>query len=397
MAMRESASRGFYPGGTVPFGYKRVRVQDGKKERSKLVPDLLCGPTVVRLFKECLLGNGLREIAIKVNADGIPAPRGGIWESTRVHRLLTNEAYTGTMVFDRERPGRPNQHGQPPVRVENARPPLVDHETFSVVQSLLRQRAPRVTHPRTASSPYLLSSLLRCAQCGRGMTGHSVKQGAYRYYVCSTADKTSKKACGPGLLPKNAMEGFILDRVRTHILTEENLATLVELVQEEIKAIVSQHDQRGEALTAQLTDIDGRLDNLYGAVETGKLTLDDLAPRIKDLRSQQAQAQRSLADLVPTEESKRTLATELATVRSHVQQLQNVLERASLGERRSFLRSFVASIDVWPQKVLLRYTLPLLPKGTKQESIRGLSTILNGTPGRTRTAAPGSGGQCSIR
>ena len=105
--MRESASRGFYPGGTVPFGYKRVRVQDGKKERSKLVPDPLCGPTVVRLFKECLVGNGLREIAIKVNADGIPAPRGGIWESTRVHRLLTNEAYTGTMVFDRERPGRP--------------------------------------------------------------------------------------------------------------------------------------------------------------------------------------------------------------------------------------------------------------------------------------------------
>ena len=176
-----------------------------------------------------------------------------------------------------------------------------------------------------------------------------------------------------------------MDRVRTHILTEENLATLVDLVQEEIKAIFSQHDQRREALTAQLTDIAGRLDNLYGAVETGKLTLDDLAPRIKGLRLQQAQAQRSFADLVLTAESKRTVAADLASVRVHVQELRNLLEQATLGERRSFLRSFVTSIDVWPQKVLIRYTLPLLPKGTKQESVSGLSTILNGTLGGTRT------------
>jgi DNA invertase Pin-like site-specific DNA recombinase len=54
--MRETASRGFYPGGQPPYGYKRVKVQDGSVQRVKLEPDPATAPVVERIFKECLSG-----------------------------------------------------------------------------------------------------------------------------------------------------------------------------------------------------------------------------------------------------------------------------------------------------------------------------------------------------
>ena len=83
-------------------------------------------------------------------------------------------------------------------------------------------------------------------------------------------------------------------------------------------------------------------------------------------------------------------------MKRHVESLSALLEEASFGEQKAFLRSFVRSIDVSPEKVLIRYTLPIPSNGTMQETIRSLSTMSNGTPGETRTPAPGSGGQCSI-
>ena len=88
---------------------------------------------------------------------------------------------------------------------------------------------------------------------------------------------------------------------------------------------------------------------------------------------------------------------DLAMVRGHVEELRGLLNDASFGEQKGFLRSFVKAIDVWPEKVRPRYTVPVLSKGTPQETVGRLSIMANGTPGRTRTAAPGSGGQCSIR
>ncbi len=60
--MRESASRGYFCGGVVSSGYRRVIVVDGQVKRIKLEPDETTAPIVRRIFKECLEGRGAREI-----------------------------------------------------------------------------------------------------------------------------------------------------------------------------------------------------------------------------------------------------------------------------------------------------------------------------------------------
>ena len=57
-----TVSKGYFCGGTVPYGYKVVKVADGKAMRSRLVPDDMKAPIVRRIFEECLSGKGMKEI-----------------------------------------------------------------------------------------------------------------------------------------------------------------------------------------------------------------------------------------------------------------------------------------------------------------------------------------------
>ena len=52
--MREAASRGFFLGSKAPFGYIRVKVSDGVKERPTLEVDTATAPVVEELFESSL-------------------------------------------------------------------------------------------------------------------------------------------------------------------------------------------------------------------------------------------------------------------------------------------------------------------------------------------------------
>ncbi len=46
------------------------------------------------------------------------------------------------------------------------------------------------------------------------------------------------------------------------------------------------HRDQLDAVLKEIAEVNRRLDRLYDAIETGKVTLDDLSPRIKQLKEQ---------------------------------------------------------------------------------------------------------------
>ncbi len=97
--MRESASRGFYVSSYAPYGYRKIKVPDGSRERLKLEVEPYQAQIVQRIFKEVTEGRGLVEVAKALNREGIISPRGNSWGKTTIHKILTNEAYIGTLVW----------------------------------------------------------------------------------------------------------------------------------------------------------------------------------------------------------------------------------------------------------------------------------------------------------
>ena len=160
--MRESASRGFWLTTGVPFGYKKVYVQDGPKKRPKLELDPPVDALVRRIFRMALNGRTTLEITKTLNAEGIATPEGKRWLKTTAHRILGNETYTGALVW-----GVTAKDDAPPVRVGNAFPAIVTPQEFRRVNRQLRARSPNHSHPRRAASPYLLSGIAVCETVAR--------------------------------------------------------------------------------------------------------------------------------------------------------------------------------------------------------------------------------------
>ncbi len=382
--MRESASRGFYPGGRPPYGYRRVEVQDGNVSRVKLEPDPATAPIVKRIFKECLADKGLIEIVRGLNEDGLTTQEKNPWSKTAVYDILKNETYTGVLIWDREK-RRSINRDLPPIRVENAWPPIIDPETFKRAQEKLRVRSPRITHPRVVHSEYLLSGLMRCVACNAAMIGHAVKSGKFFYYMCGNARRRGRRGCPTPLLPKEKVENFVLEKLKRYILTEENLKELVRLTNEELAQQCRDEQEKINTINAEMADVDRRLGKLYNALETGEFKGGELAPRIKLLLERKEQLQRGKAE---AEEALRCQKIELAdptVVKEYVEDLEKLLGESSIFERKAFLRSFVGRIEVDGSKMKVFYTIPIPPDNTPSETVVGLPFVGDGSPSRIRT------------
>ena len=378
--MRESASRGFYVASVTPYGYHRVKVHDGAKERPKLEPNSHETPIVVRMFKEVLAGNGLKQIVKSLNKQGIAGPRGKGWSNTTVHKMLTNEIYTGTLVW-----GRRSATDLEPVRVENAWPSIVSRDTFDRVQSLLKSRAPACLHTRRAASYFLLSGIAKCGYCGNALIGHDGKSGQFSYYVCGTLLKKGAGTCKAKYINSRKFEEAVIDKIKEHILTEENLRELVHLVNEEMDAASQEYRSQLNIAIEEIVKVNRRLDRLYDAVETSSLSLHDLAPRIKKLLADRDKLQARKLELEWLVKERKLELADITTVKRYAQNLRSLLNESPLAERKSFIRSFVKEVRVTGNKVLLNYTIPLPPKGLMTEETTVLSTIHYGGAGGIRT------------
>ena len=385
--MRENASRGFFNGSRPPYGYRKVAVPDGAKMRHRLEPegeDSAAVQTVRRIFDLAARDVGCKEIAMTLNNDGLRTSRGERWGKVTVYEVLTNEAYCGTLVWGGRR-GHPAIHsGETPVRVENAWPAIVDREVFRLIQQKMTAKSPKVIHPRRVPSVFLLSGLLFCS-CGRALTGCSAKSGRHFYYICSRSFKQGKEACSARMLPKEKLERLVVRQLQARVLTQENLELLVKMINEELQTTASGLGNRLDIVDTELRDVRARLTKHYEALETGKVDLDDLSPRIKELKLRQDELSKARVLLEAEMAAQGVEPIDEALVKAYAEDLRGLLEESDLTERKAFLRSFVKRIEIDEGQVTVLYTLPMPPDGKISESVGVLPIVTPGGAGGTRT------------
>ncbi|MDR6116447.1 DNA invertase Pin-like site-specific DNA recombinase [Sphingomonas sp. SORGH_AS789] len=107
--MEAAVLAGRFPGGRA-YGYKRVIQLDAKGElvRGLLAIDEAKADMVRQIYKWFAGGLSSVDIATRLNAEGIPAPRGGEWNASTIrgdHKklvgILNNPLYTGRLVWKR--------------------------------------------------------------------------------------------------------------------------------------------------------------------------------------------------------------------------------------------------------------------------------------------------------
>jgi site-specific DNA recombinase len=386
--MRENARRGFFNGSRPPYGFHKVPVKDGAKTRYKLEPDpqgSVAVQVVRRIFDMAYKGTGCKEIAKALNKEGIRTTTGQRWGRTTVHKVLTNEAYCGTLVWG-GRPGHPAiRSGEPPVRVENAWPAIIDKAIFQEVQAKMASKRFKVVHPRTVPSPYLLSGLVFCSSCGHAMTGRGAKSNHYHYYVCSGNYKQGKDACDARALPKEWLERLVIEQVKERVLNPDWLEELVKLVNEELDSSQGILRDRLDTVDAELNEVELRLSRLYDALETGKLSLDDLSPRIKNLRARHDELRKARLQLEAEMAAQTVKYLDEQTVKSYAEDLKSLLTEADITQSKGFLRSFIKRIEIGKTEAVVHYNVPVPPHWGERQSVGVLPIDTLGGAEGTRT------------
>jgi site-specific DNA recombinase len=371
--MRESASRGFYLSAKPPYGLRAVKVADGGKQRTRLELHDTEAPVMRSSFQAVLNGKGLMERVKELAKEGTAGPSGKGWGKTTLRKMLANEIYTGTLVW-----GQNSKRKLPPVRVENAYPAIVTKEEFDRVQVLLAERSFKSAHPRRTSSPYLLSGVTACGHCGKAFVGQEAKSGKYAYYVCGTLLKKGKGSCPAHSYNVAKLDALILDKIRARILTSENLAELAQMVAEEMGSHSEEYTSELQSVHREMADTNRRLERLYDAVETGKIPLDDLAPRIREMKERADKLKVRNLELEGLLANQKAEPASRKDIAEFVIDLRRLLDAGSISERRTFIKSFVKQVRITGDEAKLTYTLPVLPQGKDDETVTVLDIVHRG-------------------
>ena len=374
--MREAALRGFFLGSKAPFGYRKVKVSDGAKERPTLEVDPATAPVVKEIFEKSLRGSGLKELCKELNERGV-TNRGKRWNKGGLHYVLRNEAYTGAAVWGKTSKGDKDAD---PVRVEGAWPALVSRELFEDVQQAMSERAPKVQRPARVGSPYLLSGLLRCGVCGKPYSAQGAKSGQFAYYICGTLFREGAGTCSARYLNAPKLETFVVEKIRERILNEETIVALVQLVAEEIDAMAGELAGRLEVVEAELSDVRKRLGKLYEAIETSELTLEVLSPRIMSLRHREEQLEAARDEAETRLEQRRVVLPDTEEIVEYVTDFRNFLKDGTIPERKALIRNFVEGIEVVGDEATLTYTVPMPSDGVTSESASVLDFVKSSPP-----------------
>lgn len=137
---------------------------------------------------------------LTVRAWGLTNRRGRPLTSQAIGVLLRNQLYAG--IVDVTEYGVRGKHGD--------FEPLISEDLFYRVQSVLSGRVPSTTPQQRAHPDFPLRGFVRCASCGRGLTG-SWSKGPKRL----TAQSAASRRLGPILTSDSARNGWPSSRPGT--------------------------------------------------------------------------------------------------------------------------------------------------------------------------------------
>ena len=263
--------------------------------------------------------------------------------------MLANEAYTGAVVCGIKAKADP-------VRVEDAFPAIVSKREFQRAKKLLGSRAPKKVNPRRASSPYLLSGLLKCETCGNALTAAETKSGKYTYYVCHSLLKGGSGTCKTPRLNAKTFEKLIVDEIRANILTESNIRDLVKLLDEEMDGVASEQRERLESIEEELEEVKRRLGRIRQVIETTDIEMADASERIKEHRDRKEKLEVAAEDARTLLSDRRHFSDSADTIAAFAAEMSEFLKTSVLTETRAFVRSFVKEIEVRPGRNRLLHT-----------------------------------------
>lgn len=362
----------------VAYGYRKVARFDerGEAVRGLREIDPVTSAVVERIFRDYAAGHSARAIAAALNAEGVPAPRGGIWRASTIagHRkerigLLTNPIYIGELHYGRTKAvrnprtrRRATKAGDGDVTVgEAAHLRIVPDELWVAVQDQLEDRAS--TRPERQRRPkHLLSGLGQCAVCGGSWIAIRPE-----YFGCS--HHGGGKACTNNrLIARKDYETRVLAELKQQMLAPEVVEAYLAEYRAEATRQARELGRGRERSERRIAEARRKVERLVAAIAEGGAEFAEIRAALAAARTELAAAEkdRDAAAALPTLALHPGLARQY---RAAIAQLEvELTDDATRAEAAPKLRSLIARIVVRPSN---------RKRGVELEVVRHIDEVLH--------------------
>lgn len=231
---RTKAEKGEFIGAFAPYGYKKH-----PNDITKLVIDEEVAENVKYIFNEYVNGNGLAYIAHRLNERKIDCPSvykqknskyhckatANLWGHNTIKKILTNRVYIGDLI---QHKGEMISYKVKKYRLlpkleylikENAHEPIIDKQTFELVQDILKRKAHNIH--KKENTEHLLAGLLYCPICHNKYT-YQIQSGLKddMVAICSMYNRYGKDYCTRRAIRESNLNKFVIEDLRKN-LTEK--------------------------------------------------------------------------------------------------------------------------------------------------------------------------------
>lgn len=293
---------------------------------------------VIRIFTEFADGVPLRDIAARLNAEGIPSPSGGKWN----HQVFTsggngegmigNRSYIGEIVWNKYRSVKTENEKR--TKIKNKREEIIvkelphlriiDQALWDRAQALRTNRSRQSKQPRVYSKTaahHPLADKIVCAVCGGRMRIVGAKEGEGKRVGCSNArHKSICENTKSYSLPE--IEATVLHGIK-HDIDVEALMALT-------KGAHERWAERQRAASTERLDLERsynrlteKIDRVTSAIASLDVELEPLMEKLKALTQERGGVKTKL-DLIKAEGNVVTLLP--ATIRKFIDDLKTIHE-----------------------------------------------------------------------
>ena len=356
--------KGEFIGGKPMYGYRMH-----PSEKNRIVIDEDAAPVVRRIFAMALAGTSCRQIAVRLNEEGVlsPAayagltlschgPYSGQWSSERITAMLKNETYIGNMVQGRtarisyKTKKCLRRQPQQWVVVEHTHEPLIDPETFRKVQLMVNSR--RNTRSRTYD--FLLKGLIFCHECGYPLAVMNRRNAAGEdrlFFVCRTYQRFTKAGvCSCHSIKEQTVTEAVIERTREVCEAYLNPERLRPIAAAAVAASgrVDGREEELSALHARIDSMTAHLDRMYMDRLNGLLADMDFERLYRRIKAERTALEEKLRELeaqkktpVPIEDRARELVQQfLHCAFTSRELLVSLIERIELTESKEIIIRF---------------------------------------------------------
>lgn len=323
--------QGKFIGPKASYGYLK-----DPDDHNHLIIDERYAPVVRRIYAMALDGMGIQQIRNVLRAEKIPRPAAALeetfgqyerfykseesvyaWHHSSIREILRNPVYKGAIrgqkcpkiSFRSEKRKSCKDAGT--FVVEGMHEPIIDPEKWELVQRLITSRK-HTPNPNEKKYDNIFSGLVKCADCGYGMTLSRVHRAwndddinANYEYFCNFYRSEGKKACSKHKIYANELHRVVLEdikRLASEALSDDEgmIASIIEQLGDNNKSEIRRAEKEIKKAQKRLTELDRLFAKLYEDNVNGEVSERNFKTLSANYEREQTELESEIAKLNET-------------------------------------------------------------------------------------------------